>query len=460
MRICRIIGMTVFVLTAAALHAAPARSAVPSLNLPLTVSEQAARLRALAGPEMAQRLFPPTATEPGYYFQRDYRSEYRSALPYDRARLAERVGEQGRARFAANRGWVKLLGSRSRGIRQGPDSVYWDRRSGLVRVIEAKGGTAQARRFYGSPQNTNRYSIQSAGRVLRSPNATKQAKVASAAVIVAAQNRALATGVVRTPHMEGKPGAPRLEGGWNQTNVRREALAIQRDLAREKFGTRETFREARREVGTTISRHRAAQGLAVLGLAGAAVLGWDAYRQIRTAHGMFNDPGLDGSMLPYVQTGVGLGRIGQTTLSASSLAQLKLLGPTAWVRGAGAALLPVTLGVEATRVAKAYVAYGLGRISTHDFYREVSSASIVPVITAGGAIVGAIIGSQAGGVSAVPGAKIGTKIAVFVAIPLQLVADRLWEWYYEDFRVDQLQRVNAAIEKHYGLDSASDAYPR
>ena len=165
-------------------------------------------------------------------------------------------------------------------------------------------------------------------------------------------------------------------------------------------------------------------------------------------------------MLPYVQTGVGLGRIGQTTLSASSLAQLKLLGPTAWVRGAGAALLPVTLGVEATRVAKAYVAYGLGRISTHDFYREVSSASIVPVITAGGAIVGAIIGSQAGGVSAVPGAKIGTKIAVFVAIPLQLVADRLWEWYYEDFRVDQLQRVNAAIEKHYGLDSASDAYPR
>ena len=52
---------------------------------------------------------------------------------------AERIGTRGAAKYAAEQGWIKLLGARGRGISQGPDFVYLDPFSNRVRVIEAKG---------------------------------------------------------------------------------------------------------------------------------------------------------------------------------------------------------------------------------------------------------------------------------------------------------------------------------
>lgn len=457
------IGVTVFVLAATPLDAVPARSAVSSLHLLLTPQEQAARLWLLATPETAKKLFPSTATESTFYFQRNYRREYRNALQYDRARLAERLGEQGRARFAAERGWTKLLGSGNRGIRQGPDSVYWDRQAGVVRVLEAKGGNAWPAVFYGSPQNTNQYAIRSARRVLKSPIATEQARVAAARVIVAAQKHRLVTGVVRTSHKEGNPDVPRLEGRWNRTNVRSEALAIERALIQESSGARQIFRETRREQSAAMLQYRAAQSVAILGLAGAAGLGWDAYQQSRVAWWMLDDPTLQGSPLPHLQTGIAIGRIGQTTtLGVSSAAQLetfRLPASAGLVRIAGAVLLPVTFGVEGMRLTTAYYEYNLGRISQRDLYRRATGSTIAGAMIAGGTILGGLVGLPAGGVGALPGAAAGAKIAVFIAIPVQLAADYLWGSYYQNFDARQRRLANAAVDRFYGLEPDNQANP-
>ena len=111
-------------------------------------------------------------------------------------------------------------------------------------------------------------------------------------------------------------------------------------------------------------------------------------------------------------------------------------------------------------LATAYYEYDLGRLSRRDFYRRATTVAVVPMFSAGGAIVGGTVGLYAGGVSALPGAAAGAKLAVIVAIPVQYAADYLWEWYYRDFDTRQLQLVNATVDEFYGLDSASDADPR
>jgi len=459
----RIIGTTLFVLAVTTLNALPARSAVSSLNLPLTPREQATQLWLLAKPETMRRLFPSTTAETKlYYFQRNYRREYLAASINERSRWAEKIGEQGRARFAAERGWTPLLGSRNRGIKQGPDSVYWDPRSGRVRVLEAKGGTSQVKRGYESWQDKNTYSIRAAERLLRSSNATKPAKVGAARVIVAAQQRGgLATGVVRTDHVYGKHGAPTLEKEWNSDNVRNEAKKIERDVTQENPHTRRIFREARKEQSVAMLKYRTAQGVAILGVVGIAGLGWDAYRQFSVGWQMLNDPTLDGNPLPYFHTGVALGRAGQlTTLGASSSATFMRLPTTGWVRAAGAAFLPVTFGVEGMVLATAYYEYHLGRVSPRDFYRRAAGVAIVPMFSAGGAIICGTAGLYAGGVGVLPGAKVCASLGAIVGIPVQYAADYFWEWYYRDFDTRQLQLVNATVEEFYGLDSASDADPR
>ena len=437
MRIHQLIAVTVFVLATTVFSAVPTRSGASTLSLPLTPREQAARLWLLATPDTAQKLFPTVGAEPKYYFQRDYRREYGGALFYDRARLAERIGEQGRARFATERGWSQLLGSRNRGIRQGPDSVYWDRRTGVVRVIEAKGGNSRPTITYGSSQGTNPNTIWSARRVITSPNATRQARVESARVIVAAQKNRLVTGVVRTPHTMGRPGEPRLEGRWNRTNVTGQARAIERAMTRESVGARQVFREARRAQSAAMLKFRGTQGVAILGVAGAAGLVWDAFQQAGVARGMFNDPTLQGSLLPHMQTGVAIGRIGQATaLGASSAARLttfNLAASRVLVPAANAALLPVTFAVEGLRLVTAYHEYNLGRISQRDLFRRATPTAILAGATTVGAIVGGIAAFPAGGVAAGAGAWAGAKIGVIIGIPFQLGADYFLGWYYREF---------------------------
>ncbi len=461
MRSHRIIGTALFVLALTTLNASPARSAVSSLNLPLTPREQATQLWLLATPETVRKLFPSTTVETKlFYFQRNYEPAYLGATSYEQKRLAEKIGEQGRARFAEERGWTQLLGS-SKGTPHGPDSAYWDHRLGLVRVLEAKGGNSPIKSFSNTRQDTNAYSIGAAERVLRHPNVPEQARVGAARVIVAAQQGRLATGVVRTLHDQGKPKEPILQNGWNRDNEKHEARRIERKLTQENPDNRRVFQKAWKDQSIAMLKHQAAQGVAILGVVGAAGLGWDTYRQFGVAGQMWNDPALDGGPLPYLQTGVALGRAGQlTTLGASSSATFMRLPTTGWVRAAGAAFLPVSFGVEGMLLATAYYEYDLGRLSRRDFYRRATAVAIVPMFSAGGAIVGGTVGLYAGGMGVLPGAAAGAKLAVIVAIPVQYAADYLWEWSYRDFDTRQLQLVNATVEEFYGLDSASDADPR
>ena len=57
------------------------------------------RLSGLASQALGRRLFPRSAEAiaPAPYYQRDYRADWMSATPYERGRLAERIGNQGRA---------------------------------------------------------------------------------------------------------------------------------------------------------------------------------------------------------------------------------------------------------------------------------------------------------------------------------------------------------------------------
>ena len=430
-------------------------------GIPLTQREQAARLWGIAGAEVTRKLYPISVEtiKPKFYYQRNYRLPWIEAPLNQRILLAEKIGEQGRARFAAERGWIKLLGSRNRGIHQGPDSVYWDKRSGRLRVLEAKGGTSPLKWHFNSRQGTNLNAIRSAKRVLLSSKATHTAKVAAARVIVAAQQGRLETGVIRTSHVLGTPDNPKLLGDWDYANVRNEASKIEQELIRKKPDARAVFQHAHKEQSFAMLKYRAPQGLAIVGFAGTLGLGWDAYQQSLTAWSMFNDPTLKGSVLPYMQTGVLLGRMTQaTTLAAISNTQLAILGLSKGgvSKLASRMFLPVTLGVEGLQFATAYHEYSLGRISQRDLYRRTASPAIIIIFTVGGGIVGGIIGIQAAGITAIPAAVIGANYGAIAAIPVQFSTSYILNWYYRKFDEHQRLIVNAAVEKCYAYRGGED----
>ena len=458
MKICQITRITIlllwFLMTSNLIWALTSTS---SMVFPLTKGEQAARLWGIAGSEVARKLYPLSVEtiEPKFYYQRNYRLPWIEATLHQRILLAEKIGIQGSARFAAERGWIKILGSRNHAIKQGPDSVYWDKRSGRLRVLEAKGGTGQVKLAFNALQGSNLHTIRSARFVLLSSKATLMEKVAAARVIVAAQQGRLDTGVISTSHKLGTPDNPKLLGEWNHDNVRKEAIGIEQELIRKKPDARTIFRHAHKEQSFAMLKYRAPQGLAIVGFAGTLGLGWDAYQQSLTAWSMFNDPTLKESVLPYMQTGVSFGRMTQaTTLAVISNTQLDILGHSKGGVGkfAGRLFLPVTLGVEGLQFAIAYHQYGLGRISQRDFYRSTTGPAIVAVFTVGGAIIGGIIGMQGGGIMAIPVAYTGASIGSILAIPVYFATDYMLDWYYREFDEHQRLAVNAAVERHYGLN--------
>ena len=503
MRNRRIMGTAVlllFVFVAVNPDVVSAQSAALSLDFPLTPQEQVARLRGLAGLEVARKLYPSAAetlksSRGMSYYQRNYSREFKE-LPdpdsYEGRRLSERIGEQGRARFAAEQGWIKLQGSGNRGVRQGPDAVYYDPRSGRLIALEAKGGKAQPAwsLTFDSRQGTNQYHLRSAKNVLTGYRnaATPEMKVVMFRVLLAAEKGQLDSGVVRTTHVLGKPNVPEF-GGWDHTNVKRgEARRLRREIIKTNPEARAVSREARwghRQDRLKYRAAQAAQSLAVVGLAGALGLGWDAYQQSRAAWSMFDDPTLKGSMLPYMQTGMVVGRTTQAAaLGVISTAQLGIWKLPATVAGAqrataqaaqagirklsargvvqvaGRAFLPVTLGVEGLQLATAFHEYGLGRISQREFYQRSVGPAIMAAFTAGGATVGGVVGFQAVGVGVVPGAMTGAKIGAFAAIPIQLAADYMVNWYYREFDEQQRQVVNTAVEAFYGLEARSGVVQR
>ena len=240
------------------IHCVWARTSIVSSDWPRTRVEQATRLWASASDGLARKLYPspPGAITPLRYFQRNYRQEYLQAPLHRRLALSERIGEQGRARFAAEQGWIRLLGSRNRGLRQGPDSIYWDPRAGRLRVLEAKGGSSPVRIFRGVSQNTNQYSIRAAEGFINSTKATLNAKQQAARVLVAAQQRRLATSVVKTPHVLGRPGDPRLGSNWDRRNVSREARRVEHKALRRNPDLQRVFRQARMGHSAEMLRYR------------------------------------------------------------------------------------------------------------------------------------------------------------------------------------------------------------
>ena len=484
MKSCQIVGMRLVVLYALVVmtsSVAWARSAALSLDFPLTPQEQAARLRNLANPEVALRLHP---SGPGVvsritampFYQRNYRGQWFEG-PLDgrmnrRILLAERIGEQGRARFAAERGLIKLLGSGNKTIPQGPDSAYWNPGSGRIVVLEAKGGGSPVKPYFNSSQGTNLNAVRSAENVLTTyrRRASHAMKVQMARIILAAEKVHLDTGVIRTTHVLGKPNAPRLTD-FDSTKVAREARSARQRMIREFPETREYFREAGRDhlrdrrafrAGLRASglKHRAVQGMRVIGFVGALGLGWEAYQQSRVAWSMFDDPTLNGGMLPYMQTGVAFGRAAQAVTAATfarggvteprNISNLSAKGRA--IRVVGRAFLPISLGVESLQLATAYYEYGLGRISQRELYLRSAGTVIFATFTTSGAAIGGIVGFSAGGVGAMPGAIAGAKVGAVVAIPAQFATDYLVNWYYREFDEQQLRTVNAVVETFYGLD--------
>ena len=125
------------------------QSAALSLDFPLTPQEQAARLRGLASPEDMRKLYASAVETDKPYYQRDDSHEWSKGslderISSRRRVLAEKIGEQRRAKFAAEQGWIKLPESRDRGVRQGSDAVYFDPQSGRLLALESKEGTSQS----------------------------------------------------------------------------------------------------------------------------------------------------------------------------------------------------------------------------------------------------------------------------------------------------------------------------
>ena len=197
-------------------------------HIPATPLEQMSRLSSVAVQGAARKLFRPgsgTAIAWTSTGQPDYRDWYLSASSDDeRRKIVEKIGEDGVARYAEQEKLKTLLDPRDRKMPTGPDSVYWSRKDGKLQVLEAKGGLSKTKSTYNSKQGTNENTIRSADGLLRS-RASRAEKLQSARVLVAASRGQLSTEVVKTPHVLGRPDAPRASRP-NEDNVAKEAQGL------------------------------------------------------------------------------------------------------------------------------------------------------------------------------------------------------------------------------------------
>ena len=237
-----------------------------------TPGEQVSMLSETANPTIWSRLrsgVSETTAAKAPSYQRNHRTRYLAASLGDRVAIAQTIGEEGVEQYASTRRMKQLLGPRGRSVPIGPDSVYWNRASGKVRVIEAKGGSSPPRWTYGSLQGTNANTVRSAGGLLGSRGASVAEKRQAARVLKAAQGGHLESAVVRTPHVLGTPLAPRQTGGTHTGNVAREARLLEHELVRRNPELRPIFLRAGAEhrasrlayLGTTLQRQAGFQQL-------------------------------------------------------------------------------------------------------------------------------------------------------------------------------------------------------
>ena len=378
------------------------------LPTPFTPLEQMATLSRAASQVTALKLYRAErdATIARQLYQRDYQARYLLASLGERNKIAMTVGEEGVERFAAERRWKVLLAPKGRSIPMGPDSVYWNSKSGTLQVLEAKGGTSQLKRTFDSLQGTNKNVIRSVGGYRGKPGflhrsgTTWKEKVQMARVIKAAQKGHLETGVVRTPHVLGRPSDPRQSGSWNADRVAREARRIEKELIRQYPHLRKVFRIALFLHNVDRLRYQGARRMSHVASATARSIGLSDSKQDRL---------------------VRLGRAG-----------------VRW-------LLPLSVGVAGVTMITAYHQYTTGLTSPRKFYRSSAGPTIFVVFTSTGAIAGGFFF----GVGAVPGAALGAM----AALPVEVAADWMIDRYYREFDRRQRRMVDAAVEKYYGVDA-------
>ena len=209
----------------------------------------------------------------------NHRARFLAATLGERPSNAQLIGEKGVERYAARHRLKTLLSPHGLRSPTGPDSVYLNRATGKVVVLEAKGGSSARKWTYGTLKGTNANTIRSAGGLLVRPSATAAEKLAAARVIRAAQGGRLETRVIRTPHVLGAPRSPVLEGKPSVAIVSKRATSIEKGLVRQNPELRTVFRRAGRQavVGRLLSTSSRAMLPVTIGISGAT-LGVGAYR--------------------------------------------------------------------------------------------------------------------------------------------------------------------------------------
>lgn len=386
----------------------PICASAKPISTPFTPLEQMTTLSSSASQMTALKLYRAgrDATIARQLHQRDYQARYLLASLGERNTIAKTIGEEGVERFAGERRLKVLLSPRGRSIPMGPDSVYWNPKSGTLLVLEAKGGTSQLKRTFDSLQGTNKNAIRSVGGYGRKPGflhrsgTTWREKVQMARVIKAAQKGHLETAVVKTSHVLGRPGDPRQSGAWNTDRVAKEARRIEKELIRQKPHLRKVFRIALFLHNVDRLKYQGARRISHIASATARSIGLSATQQARL---------------------VRFGKVG-----------------VRWI-------LPLSVGVAGVTMVTAYHQYATGLTSPREFYRSSAGPTIFVVFTSTGAIAGAFLL----GVGAVPGAALGAM----AALPVEVAADWMIGRYYREFDHRQRRIIDAAVEKFYGVDA-------
>lgn len=366
-----------------------------------TPAERMSMLAETANPTVWSRLqsrvtMPTATTAPSY--QRNYRTRYLVAGLGDRVAIAQTIGEEGVEQYASTRRMKQLLGSHGRSVPIGPDSVYWNRSSGRVRVLEAKGGSSPPKWTYGSLQGTNANTVRSAGGLLELRRAGAVEKLQAARVIKAAQSGHLETAVIRTQHILGTPLAPRRVGEVHTGNVANEARLLQHELVKRNPELGPIFRRAGAE-------HRASR-LVYLG------------RTLTPQAGFQNLPGV-ASISSLTAAG------GRSLLIAWQIGNR-------WI-------IPVGLSAAGATVAIQGYHLGVHNIGYAEFVDEIAGPAVLLTFTGAGF-----------GIGGMPGAAIG----MVLALPVQTY---LWLSNDQQFSEAQQQAIEMALRAQYLVAPSSAA---
>lgn len=199
--------------------------------------------------------------------------QWLAALPEQRIKLAENIGEEGARAMAKKQGLKPLMDGLGKTLPQGPDQIY-QATDGTIHVFEAKGGSSQTIQAYGHLQGTPEWAVKSAERVIRSSKASAAEKQAAHAVLDAAAKGKLQVQVIRTTHVLGEPTATIVERSVKCTDqaTKLAQIAIE-DLAKAAAKATEST-GASIKAGTTVTDDATRVGADLAG--GAAQAGKSA----------------------------------------------------------------------------------------------------------------------------------------------------------------------------------------